>query len=123
MLVHTNTHQMRHDVSKSVIVIALDPHDLDVPLWIGEFANLTQELPVLFGEAGEIEIGEDVAQQDQALKTNFLQQAGGFASAAGFRTEVQIGEDQRVVEGRIHTSVLPTQCYGAMKCASKLVQR
>jgi hypothetical protein len=41
---------------------------------------------------------------------------------AGLCTEMQVGEDQRVVHVRIHGLVIAGECYGVMKCASKLVQ-
>jgi hypothetical protein len=40
----------------------------------------------------------------------------------GFRTQVQVGKDQRVVDMQIHNLVLTIECYGVMKIASKLVQ-
>jgi hypothetical protein len=76
---------------------------------------------VFFGQAGKVEIGEDVAQQDQTLKTVFLQHSRCLARVTGFRTQVQVGKDQRVVDMQIHNLVLTIECYGLMKIASKLV--
>src|ERR1022692_3921613 len=113
--------QVRHDVRESVVVIAFDPNDFDVAFGIGKLANVAEELPVILGEAGEVEVGKDVAQQDQPLKTAFLEHAGGFAGVTGLCTEVQVGKDQRVVAMQIHNSVVTRECYGVMKCASKSV--
>ena len=78
---------------------------------------------MVFGQAGEVEVGKNVAEQDQPLKSIFLQHARGFARMTGLRTQVQVGKDQRVVAMQIHNSVVATQCYGVMKVASKLVHR
>ena len=121
VLVDPNPDQMRHDISQSVIVVAFHPHDLDFAFGIRELANVAEELPVFFGQASEIQVGKDVAQQNQPLKAVFLQHACGFARVTGVRTEVQIGKDQRVVYRQIHSSVVTSQCYGVMKVASKLV--
>ena len=77
---------------------------------------------MFFGQAGEIEVGEDITEEDQPLKRVFLQHASGLARVARLRTEVQVGKDQRVVHGQIHISVVARQCYGVMKDASILVQ-
>lgn len=121
VLVDANADQMRHDVGQPVVVVAFHPHDFDVALGIRELANVAEELPVFLGQAGEVEIGEDVAQQDQPLKVVVLQHARGFARVTGVRTEVQIGKDQRVVCRQIHNPVVASQCYGVMKVASKVV--
>ena len=76
---------------------------------------------MVFSEAGEVEVGEDIAQQDQPLKTVFLEHARGFAGVTGLCTEVQVGKDQRVVAMQIHNLVVAGECYEAMKCASKSV--
>ena len=122
VLVNADADQVRHDVRQPVVVVAFHPHDLNVALGIGELANVTEELPVVFGEAGKVEVGKDVAQQDQPLKAGFLQHARGFAGVTGLCTEVQVGKDQRVVAMQIHNLVVAKQCYGVMKCASKSVQ-
>src|SRR5258708_25684972 len=113
---------MRNDVGKAVVVIAVETYNLNVSLGIRELSNVSKKLPVLFGEAGEVEVGEDVAQQDQPLKAVLLQHARGFARMTGLRAQVQVGKDQRVVNLQIHGSVLTKECYGVMNCASKLVQ-
>ena len=76
---------------------------------------------MIFGEAGEIEIGKDVAQQDEALEAGFFQQRGSFPRMARFRAEVQVGKDQRVVGMRIHDWIVAGDCYGAINVASILV--
>jgi hypothetical protein len=122
VLVDADSHQVRHDVGEPVVVIAFDPHDLDIALGIRELANVAEELPVVLGETGEVEVGKDIAQQDQALKAVFLKHARGFAGMAGLCTEVQVRKDQRVVAMQIHDLVVARQCYGVMKYASKSVQ-
>ena len=78
---------------------------------------------MLFGQPGEVEVGEDVAQQDEPLKTVPLEHARGLERMARLCTQVQVREDQRVVHVQIHILVLAMNCYGVMKCASILVHR
>jgi hypothetical protein len=40
----------------------------------------------------------------------------------GLCTKVQVGKDQRVVNGQIHNLVIVAGCYGVITVASKLVQ-
>ena len=122
VLVNANAHQVRHNIRQPVIVIAFHPHDFDIAFGVRKLADVAEKLPVLFGEAGKVEVGKNIAQQDQPLKTVFLQHPRGFARVAGFRTQVQVGKDQRVVDMQIHNLVLAIECYGVMKTASKLVQ-
>ena len=122
VLVDADADQMRHDVGESVVMIAFHPHDLNVALGVRKLANVAEELPVVFGEAGEVEVGKNVTQQDHALEAVFLQHARGFTGMAGLCTEVQVGKDQRVVAMQIHNLVVARQCYEVMKYASKLVQ-
>ncbi len=96
-LVHAHAHQMRHDWSQAVVVIAFDPHHFDVALGIGELANEAEKFPVFFFQASEIEVGKNVAQQNQAPILIFLQNAQRLARAAHVRAEVQIRQDQRVI--------------------------
>jgi hypothetical protein len=77
---------------------------------------------VVFGEAGEVEVGENVAQEDQPLKAILFEHARGFAGVTRLCTEVQVGEDQRVVHVQIHGSVVAKECYEGMKYATKMVQ-
>ena len=104
-----------------MIVIALDPNDLNVALGIRELADVAKKLPVLLGEAGKVEIGKNVAQQNQPLETILLEHARGFARMTGLCTEVQVGKDQRVVPVQIHSPVVAAECYGLMNVASILV--
>jgi hypothetical protein len=67
-LVNAHAHQVRHDVGEAVVVIAFHPHDFDIALGIRQLADVAEKLPVVFGQAGEVKIGENVAQQNQPLK-------------------------------------------------------
>ena len=86
-----------------VVVIAFHPHDFDVALGIRKLANIAQELPVVFGEPGEIEVGKNVAQQNEPLEAILLEHARSLARMTRLCTQVQVGEDQRVVHVQIHT--------------------
>src|SRR5205823_11123376 len=91
LLINAHTHQVRHDIGEAVIVIAFYPHDFDLALRIGELANLAKKLPVILGQASEIEIGEDVPEEDQAMKAIFLEYPSGLTCMAGRCPQVQVG--------------------------------
>ena len=57
---------------------------------------------MIFGEACEIEVGKDIAQQNQAAKGMLRQQYACIVGAAQLRPEVEIGKDERVVADRTH---------------------
>ena len=61
VLEDANPNQMRHEFAEAMVVIALDPHHFHIPLGIGQLANVAEELPVLFGQAGEVEISKNIA--------------------------------------------------------------
>src|ERR1700733_9283571 len=106
---------MRHNVSEALVVIAFDPNNFQTAFRIGKLANESQKFPMFFSEPPKIQVCEDVAQQNQPPKTIFLQHASGLASMAGVGAQMDIRKDQRIVDGRIHTLLLPQQCYGLMK--------
>ena len=56
---------------------------------------------MLFFQASEIEVGEDIAEKNQAAILIFLQNAQCIARAAHVRAEVQIRKDQRVIALRV----------------------
>ena len=103
-LVHADADQVGHDGGQAVVVIAFDPDHFDVALGIGELTDVAEKFPVLFFQASEIEVGEDIAQQDEAAKLIFLENAQRLAGAAHVRAQVQIRKDQRVIgDLRRHT--------------------
>ena len=110
LLINPHSHQVRHDVGKAVVVVALDPHDFNVALGVRELADIAEKLPVLFGQPGKVEIGEDIAKKNQPLEAVLLEHARGFACVAGLCTQVQVREDQRVVAMQIHAPVVSKQC-------------
>src|SRR4029077_15635411 len=99
--------------------ISFDPDDLQITLRIRELADVTEKFPVLFGQPAEIQVGEDVAQQNQPAETVLLEHASGLARAAGVRSQMHVGKDQRIVDGRIHTLILARECYGMMKVSEQ----
>jgi hypothetical protein len=74
---------------------------------------------MLLGEAAEIEVGKDIAQENQSPEAIVLQHIGRLAGATGLRAKMHVGKDQRVITRRIHIYVVSNQCYGAMKSALK----
>src|SRR5258707_8996519 len=96
LLVHGHAHQMRHDFRESVIVIAFHPDHFNSMTRIRKLADVAQKLPMLFGQAAEIEVAENVAQKNQALEFHGLQEMKRFPGATDFRTQVQIRDDYGV---------------------------
>jgi hypothetical protein len=95
-LIDGNADQVRHDVGEAMIVVALDPDDFGAAARIGELANGGKELPVLALEPAEVQIGENVAEQNELAITSRLEQSEGVGSAAYFRPEVQVRKNERV---------------------------
>src|SRR5208282_2147786 len=91
---------MGHDFGQAMVVVAFDPYHFDLALGIGELANETEEFPVLFFQTPEVEVGKNVAEQNQAAILVFLKHPQSLARAAHVRAEVQIREDQGVINLR-----------------------
>ena len=64
LLVNINTDQVGHHVTKTAIVIPLNPNHRDATFRIRQLANVAEKLPVFFLEPAEIEIAENIAQQN-----------------------------------------------------------
>jgi hypothetical protein len=92
-LVGLHADQVRHNVDQSLVVIAFDPDDFDAALGVGELADVAKELPVFFGEAAEVQVREDVAEEDEAAETVLPQHARRFSRAADLRPQVYVGEN------------------------------
>ena len=56
-----NSHQVGHHLGESLVVVALNPNDLDVSFAIREFSDVGEKLPMVAIEPCEVEVGEDVA--------------------------------------------------------------
>ena len=97
-----------------MVVIAFDPDDLHVTLWVRELEDESEELPVLFFKPGKIQVGKDIAVQDQTPILMFLQNTHSTARAAHIGAEVQIRQNQRVVDMRAHDSIVSKDCYRVM---------
>src|SRR3984893_9159344 len=100
--VDLDPHQVRHDLTQTPVMIAFHPHNLDAALRIREFADVAQKLPVGLGEAAKIQVGENVAQQDQAAEAGLPQHPRGLLRAADLRSQVQVRDDERVINGGTH---------------------
>lgn len=105
-LIDRHPHQVRHDFSESVVVVSLDPDDLNAMAWIRQLAYVSQELPVLLGEAAKIQVGKDIAQQNQPLKVDRLQKIQRSARLADFGAQVQVRDDNRVKVFSLHAPYL-----------------
>jgi len=105
-LIDRHPHQVRHDFSEPVVMIPLDPDDLDAMARIGELAYISEELPVLFGKAAKIQVGKDIAQQNQPLKVDRLQKSQRSARLADVGTQVQVRDDNRIKVFSLHAPYL-----------------
>jgi hypothetical protein len=105
-LVHGNADQVRHQVGEAGIVIAFDPHDFNIALGIGKLADVREELPVFAGEAAEVEIGEDIAQQNQSAVAVRLQHLKRVLRSAHFGPKVNVRQNQCVVHRPNHALVM-----------------
>ena len=77
-----NSHKVGHHFGETFVMVAFHPDDLDVALAIGEFADAGEEFPVIAIEAREVEVGEDVAQENQTTEVAGLKQCNGISSPA-----------------------------------------
>ena len=61
---------------------------------------------MLFGETAKIQVGKNIAQQDEALETDRLQESKGCTCLADLRTQVQVGDNHRVKAMSLHAPYL-----------------
>src|SRR5579864_1726924 len=95
-LVNGNPDEMRHHWREPVIVVAFHPNHLNAMFGIGQLANVAEELPVLLGEPAKIEVGKNIAQQDQPAELHRAQKIQRVRGSADFRAQVQVGNDHGI---------------------------
>src|SRR5207248_1874717 len=100
-LIHANADQVRHELRKPVIVIALDPNDFYMPFGIGQLADISQELPMLFFQTAEIQVGKNVSEQNKAVERCRFEHSQRGCSAAYFRAQVKIRNNNRVGKNHV----------------------
>ena len=105
---------MGHNFGQAVVVIAFDPHHFNFTLGIGKLANEAEKFPVFLFQASEIEVGKNIAQQNEAAILIFPKNAQCLARPAHVRSEVQIRKDQGVIDLRVHVSIVAGKCYEVM---------
>ncbi len=101
-LINRNAYQMRHHIRQAVIVIALNPYDFHAAFRVGEFSDEGEELPVLFFQAPEVEIAENVAQKNQAPEPDRAQQLKRLFGSRCFRPQMKVGEYNDIIPIRFH---------------------
>ena len=102
LLVDANSDQVRHDFSESLVVVALDPNYLDGSFGIRQLADASQEFPMFFVQAPEVQVRENVAQQNEPPEAILFQHVAGIPSEAQLGPEMQIREDESVVARKTH---------------------
>jgi hypothetical protein len=75
LLVDGYSDEVRHDRAQTFVVVPFHPNYFFAALRIRELANIAQEVPVMFLQACEIQVTEDVAKQDEALELKRFQEA------------------------------------------------
>ena len=113
LLIDRNADEVGHDVRESVIVVAFDPNDFNLAFGIREFADVAEEVPVLLGEAAEVEVAEDVSEQDQALAADRFQKRQCIMRPADLTSKMQVREDQRIhISAGAHHTPSISSCNG-----------
>ena len=102
LLIHRHTHQVRHNLGESVIVIAFHPDNFNSVPRIRQLANVAQEFPVLFRQAAEVEVVENVTQQDQTFCLDGLQEMQCIMGPADIGPEVQIRNNHGIKAVCLH---------------------
>ena len=105
-LIHGHAHQVGHNFRESMVMISFHPHDLNLMSGVGELANVPQELPMLFCQAAEVQVGEDITQQNQPLEPDRLQESQRSVRLADLGAEMQIGNDDGIEEIYPHAPYL-----------------
>lgn len=118
-LVNRNADQVRHDVREATVVIALDPDDLDLSLGVRQLANTGKKLPMVAGQAAEIQVREDIAEQDQPAVPQRTQKLQRIPGAAHLRAKMNIGHDDGIKSLFRHAPIFVHTRYRVMNIKSK----
>lgn len=68
LLINADADQMRHHFGQAMIMVPFHPDYFHIMFGVGQLADVSQKLPMLFGQPAEIQIGKHVAQQNQPTK-------------------------------------------------------
>src|SRR6266852_9672530 len=110
---------MGHDFGQAVVVIAFDPDHFNVALGIGELANEAEKFPVLFFQAPEIEVGENITQKNQPAILIFPEDAQRLARARLMSAPRCRSERISVsYTGGATAPIVADECYEAMNWQS-----
>src|SRR5271165_574 len=101
-----NSHQVGHYLGESFVMVAFNPNDLDIAFAVREFSDVGEELPVIAIEPRKVEVGEDVAQEDQTAEAAGFQQRTSIPSAADARTEMSVRQEQRIKRRSLHAYIV-----------------
>lgn len=95
-LINRDADQMRHHFREPMIVIAFHPDDFRAVPRVGEFTDEAEKFPMLTGEAAEVKVGEDIAQQDEPAETRRLKELERVRCPAYLGPQVEVGNDDGV---------------------------
>jgi len=95
-LENLHAHQVRHHIGEAEIVIPFHPNHFHTAFRIRKLADIPEKLPVFFLESAEIEVGKDVAEQNQPPEGFTLQHSDRLARMAHIRAKMHVGQDQGI---------------------------
>ncbi len=105
-LIDGDADQVRHQVGEAGVVVAFDPNHFHLALWVGKFADVGKEPPVFAGQATKIEIGKNIAQQNQPAIAVRLQHVERVLCPTDFGPKVDVRQNYRVVRRPAHALVM-----------------
>lgn len=93
LLVDLDADEVFHHIGDSCVVVALDPDDLHAALRVRQLAQITDEFPVVAGEAREIQVLKDVAKEYETLETGVFQEMQEVARQGHLGAEMDVAYD------------------------------
>src|SRR5579884_4079620 len=119
-LVNLNADQVRHDVGETLIVVSLDPDNFHVAFGIRQLADVGQKVPVLFLQAPEVEVAEDIAEKNEPAEGDSLQHPDRIPGARKLRAQMQVRQNQGVVAWRFHCPIFSAGLLQGYESAEKI---
>jgi len=77
-------------------MVAFHPDDFDLSFWIRELSDVGKKAPMLACEPPEIQVGEDIAEENQPPKREGMQDVEGILGPTDIGSEMHVGEEQGI---------------------------
>jgi len=91
--IHFRTGERGKNFREILVVISRDPAHLPR---FGKMRDKRQKFPIVAPKTVEVQIFKNISKQDQFLELEFFQEFSRFPRAAHSRSQMQIGNDERV---------------------------